>query len=115
MQSGDAHLGHHLEHALGHALAVGGHQVRVIVDVRRVGQGTLGLGVPQRLKGEVGAYRVRPVAHQQAVVMHLPGLAGLDDDADAGALMLGDQMVMHRAHGQQGADGRRLGVHGPVR
>ena len=115
MQRGDAHLGHHLQHALADALAVGGNHVLVAVDVGGVVEVALLAGVPEGFKGEIGVDGVRTVADQQAVVVNLPRLAGLDNDADPGAFVLGHQMVMHRAHRQQGADRSPLGVHGAIR
>jgi hypothetical protein len=57
--------------------------------------------VLHRLDGQVGVDRRRAVADQQRHVMHLAHVAGLDDQADVGAGLLPDQVMMHRRSEQQ--------------
>ena len=93
---GDAHLGHHLEDGLVHALD------EALLNL--MGRQLLGQGRAhgfQRFEGEVGIDRLGAVAGQAAHVMDLAGLAGLDDQADLGAQSLADQVVVHGRHGQQ--------------
>ena len=79
LQGGDAHLGHHFQHALANALLVGIDHVGVVRDVVCIGQVAVAARIPQRLEGEVGIDRVGAEADQQAVVMDLACLAGLHD------------------------------------
>ena len=50
----------------------------------------------ERLEGEVGIDRLRPIAREQREMVDLPRVAGFDDEADRGAKALADQMMMHR-------------------
>ncbi len=59
--------------------------------------------LPQRLERQVGVDRVGAVADETAVVVHLSRLAGFDDDSDPGALLGGNQMMVHGAGRQQRA------------
>ena len=104
LQRRDAHLGHHLEDALADPLAVRGDHVVVGSDVVEVVHPPGAPDVPEAFVGEIGIDGVRPVAQQQAVVVHFARFAGLDDKGDAGALMRAHQVVVHAAHGKQGAD-----------
>ena len=129
LQRRDAHLGHHFEHALGDALAIGGHQIVIFLRDRidnlrrrRPLDGRVGLAfatfvafdaafrplhesfaasMPKGFERQVGIDRVGPVADQQAVVVHLAGLAGLDHDADPRPLRLAHQVMVHGAGRQQ--------------
>ena len=114
LQRGDAHLGHHLEHALGGALAVGVHDVPARGDVRRIVEIAFLERIPQGLESQPGVYGVGAVARQQAMVVHFPGLAGFHDDADARARMGFDQVMVHGPHREQGADRRAVRPHGAV-
>ena len=53
--------------------------------------------VLDRLHGEVGVDRGGAVADEQGDVVHLADVAGLDEQADLGAGLLADQVVVHRA------------------
>ena len=48
-----------------------------------------------------GVDGVSAVADQQTVVMHFPGLAGLQDQTDPGSGFLAGEVVVHRAHRQE--------------
>ena len=97
----DAHLGHHLEHALAEGLdEVGDRLVR-----GHAGDGARTDEVLDRLHGEVGVDRGCAVAHQQRHVVHLAHVAGLDQQPDLGAGLLADQVVVHRGGQQQRRDG----------
>ncbi len=54
--------------------------------------------------------RLGSVAGQQGEVMHLAHRAGLDDEARRGAQALGDQVLVHRARGEQRRNRHVLGV-----
>ena len=114
LERGDPHLGEHLQDALGDALAVGGHHVGVGPDVLAVGEEPGLAGVPERLEREPGVDGVRAVADQQAVLVHLARLAGLDHEADAGAAVGAHEVVVHAAGGEQRADRHPLGSRGAV-
>ena len=100
----DAHLAHHLEHALAQALDVvaqGGVE-------RGAGQLAAHDEVLDRLEGEVGVDRGGAVADEQRDVVDLAGVAGLHDEADAGAGLLADEVVVHRGGEQQRRDRRHV-------
>ena len=61
------------------------------------------------LHGEVRVDRGRAVADEQRDVVHLADVAGLDDQADLGAGLLADQVVVHRRGEQQRRDRREVG------
>ncbi len=102
LQCGDAHLGHNLEHALGNRFLVGGNHVAFVRVI--FAQQTVQLCLPDRLKGHVGVDGVGAITYQQTVVMYFTRFTSLDDQADLGALVSTNQVVMHGTGGYQGAD-----------
>ena len=60
--------------------------------------------VLDRLEREVRVDRPGAVADQQRHVVHLAGVAALDDQPDLGALLLADQVVVDRSGQQQAGD-----------
>ena len=58
----------------------------------------------ERLEGEIGIDRLGAVAGEQAEMMHLARLAGLDHEARLGAQAVADQMMMHGRHREQRRD-----------
>ncbi len=106
----DAHLGHHLQHALAQRLDVVVHRLLggERSDRPRRHQ------VVDRLERQVRVHRGRAVSDQQRDVVHLPSLAGLDDQADLGALPGADQVLVHRRDEQQRRDRGMVGVTVPV-
>ena len=102
---GDAHLGHHLEDALAGRLDV-------VLD-RLAGSLTPSMR-PSAIrssmvsKARYGLMARGAVAEQQAHVVHLAGLAGLDHEADPGAGLLADEVVVHGRGEQQRRDRRQL-------
>ena len=102
-QRRDAHLGHHLEHALGRGLA----EVRAALG--GVDRGDVsGLDhLVDGLEDHVRVDRVGAVAEQCRDVVHLAGVTGLDDQTDPGAGLLPDQVVVH-GRGQQQRRDRRV-------
>ena len=107
---GDAHLAHHLEHALAQRAL-------------QVLHGLLGLGVDEvavpgqvldGLHREVGVDRRGAVPDEQRDVVHLADVAGLDDQPDVRAGLLADQVVVHGTGEQQRRDRRELGGGVPV-
>ncbi len=54
--------------------------------------------------GEVRVDGIDAVADQDAHVVHLAGLGGLDDDGGHGAPFVGDQVVVNHAGSEQGRD-----------
>ena len=95
---GDAHLAHHLQQALG------GRFDEVLVELLTWILGRdhpLRLHLVDRGKGEVGIDGAGAVAREQGEVLHLAGLACLDDDAAPRPRSLPHQMVVHAAGREQ--------------
>ena len=64
--------------------------------------------VLDRLEGEVRVDGAGAVAEQQRHVVHLAGVAALDDEADLRAGLLADQVVVHGGGEQQRRDRGQL-------
>ena len=101
LQRRDPHFAHHLEHALGHALAV--DRDDLLLGPRFVQQ-AVAAGLRNRFEGQVRVDCIGPIAHQQTVMVHFSGLAALQHKADPGSQFISDQVVMHGTAGQQRAD-----------
>ena len=111
--SGDAHLGHDLQHALVasfHIVVLGflkSHRksgcrarfraVAALPEAVAAFFQHLSYGV----KGDIWIHRCRTVAQQQAYVMDFSGVARFCHQPHFRASLVGDQMVMHCAHSQQ--------------
>ena len=98
----DAHLRHDLEQALADALD-------------EVLDGLLaGLGVARQLlqafQREVGMHGLGAVAGEHGEVVRFAGAAGFDDETDARAQPLGNEVLMHRRSGEQRRNGHVFGV-----
>mmetsp|Transcript_22560 Transcript_22560/g.63332 ORF Transcript_22560/g.63332 Transcript_22560/m.63332 type:complete len:392 (-) Transcript_22560:1377-2552(-) len=118
-EQGDAHLGQDLHQALVESaaevvLAVLQGEVRHLPTLDHVLR--LGRGAPlaHRLEAQVRAHGRRPVAHQHGHVVGAEALRGLRDERRVGADGLVDQVVVHRARGQQRRDERPSGVEGAL-
>ena len=87
LQGRDAHLGHHFQHAFGHAFAVGRRRFfrRSISSARMPSVRAWARG----FKGEIGIDRIGTIADQQTVMMHFPGFAGFEHQTDPGAFLVG--------------------------
>ena len=96
------HLRHHLQHALAARLDVVLDRL-LRVDVGHVVEPTVD-DVLDRLERQVRVDRSGAVADQQRHVVHLAGVATLDDEADLGALLGAHQVVVHRRRQQQRRD-----------
>ena len=95
---GDAHLAHHLEQALGSRF----DEILVELLTRMLGRDhPLRLHLVDRGEGEVGIDGAGAVAREQGEVLHLAGLACLDDDAAPRPRSLPHQMVVHAAGREQ--------------
>ena len=108
---GDAHLGHHLQHALAQRLdEVLDRDLGVGLDVVALAREVL-----DGLHREVGVDRRGAVPDQQGHVVDLAHVAGLDEQADLGAGLLAHQVVVHGRGEQQRRDRRQVGGGVPVR
>lgn len=98
----DAHLGHHLQDTLAGCLDV-------VRDALLEGQ-TLELAVLQELvdglESHVRVDRCGTEADEERHVVHLAGVAGLDDETDLGARLLTNQVVVHGRGEEQRRDRR---------
>ena len=109
---GDAHLGHHLQHALAERLDqvadgfLGGHVAGQ--------EGAVPYEVLDGLHREVRVDGGGAVADEQRHMVHLAYVARLDQQTDPGALLGADQVVVDRGGQQQGRDRCVLGVGVPV-
>ena len=104
---GDAHLAHHLHHALAERLEVVAHR-RGGLDA---GELTLADQVLDRLERQVRVDRGGAESDEHGDVVHLAGVTAFDHQRDGGAFLGAHQMVVHRGDGKQGRD-RRAGVVG---
>ena len=102
------HLRHHLEHALAAGLDVAAHRLARLDGPEAVE--VLGDQVLDRLEGEVGVDRAGAVADQQRHVVHLAGVAALDDQPDHRPLLGAHEVVVHGRGEQQRRDRRLDGV-----
>jgi hypothetical protein len=98
LEGGDAHLGHDLEHALGHSLAVRRHHLVIVGNLFAIQEAVVA-GLPEGLERQIRIDRVGPEADQQAVMMHLD---------------FADQVMMHRAAGQKGTERHAVGGDPPI-
>ena len=92
----DTHLRHHLQDAHLDGVDVGGHRVlgcriaRQFVDKRT-----------NAVEGEVRVDGFGPVSTEEAEIVDLAGLTGLDDEADLGAQPFPDEMVVDGGSGEE--------------
>ena len=112
LKGGDAHLGHDLEHPLGHALSIGGNDglVRVVVFKKAIPA-----SLPQCFESQIGIDGIGAIADQKTVVMDFPSFTCFQHDSNAGPLGLLDQMMMHGPAGHQRAQGYPLLADGAIR
>jgi len=78
------------------------------------GDDPLGLHLVDRGEGQVGIDRAGTVARQQGEVLHLAGLARLDDESAAGPRAGADEVVVDAAGGEERRHRRLLATHAPV-
>ena len=107
---GDAHLGHHLQHALAERLDE--------VPDRDLGLGLDVVALPREvlhgLHRQVGVDRRGAVPDEQGDVVDLADVTGLDEQADLGAGLLAHQVVVDGRGEQQRRDRRQVGGRVPV-
>jgi len=108
---GDAHLAHDLEHALAERL----DEVRDRLLRRDPGDLAGAHEFLDALHREVGVHGRRAVPDEERHVVHLAHVAGLDDQADLGAGVVTQGVVVHRGGEQQRRDRAVLGVGVAVR
>ncbi len=107
---GDAHLAHHLEHALAQRVDQVAHRLLRSDPFDQAAADQ----VLHRLHRQVGVDRGRAVAHQQGDVVHLSHVPGLDDQADLGTGLFPGQVMVHRTGQQQRRDRGPVRVRVPV-
>ena len=110
LEGADAHLGHHFEDALGDRL-----DVALLRLARRQLALKLALERGQRIEGEIGIDRLGAVAREEAEIVELPRLAGLDDEPQFGAQAAADKVVMHRRRGEERGHRDGVGIERAVR
>jgi phosphoribosylformylglycinamidine (FGAM) synthase-like enzyme len=87
----DAHLGHHLHHALADRLdEVLLHLIRLQLHIHALAD------LFQRFKCKIGVHRFRAIAGQHAEMMHLPRFTRFHHKPGGSPEALTDQMMMHR-------------------
>src|SRR5579859_6245987 len=96
---GDAHFRHHLEHALARRFDVVLHRLARVNFAHLVQ--ALGDHVLDRFKGQIRIDGAGTVADKQRHVVHFARIAALDDQADLGARLFADEVVVHRGREQQ--------------
>ena len=104
LDGGDAHLGHDLDHTLRRGL----HHVLARGLVVDAGEVALADHVVDRLKRHVRVDRAHAVADEQREMMHLAGLARLDDEAGTRAQALADEIMVQAGHREQRGDRGKL-------
>ena len=110
LDGGDAHLRGDLDHALGGRLdeVLAG---RLVIDGH---EDALPDHVVDRLEGDIGIDGAAAVADQQREVVHLAGLARLQDQAHARAQALADQVVVQAGNREERRHRRVLAVDAAV-
>ena len=98
----DPHLGHDLEHTLAGRLDV----VPPGLTRRHPFEQALGDHVVDGVERQVGVDGRGAVPDEERHVVHLAGVARLDDEPHLGPVLLADEMVVHRRGQQQRRDGR---------
>ena len=111
LQRRDAHLRHHLQHALVERLDVALDRV-VVRDVR---QQSLADQIVERFEGEVRIHRARAVAEQQRDVMHFARFAGFDQQAALVARAFANEVMMHAGDRQQARNRRVMRIDAAIR
>ena len=101
----DPHLGDHLDDPLGDGL-----RVLPLRLLGVAGDHPEPDEVVEGLEGEVRVHRARAVGDEEREVVDLARLARLEDEPDAGARPLVDQVVVDRREGEERGDRRVLGV-----
>ena len=104
---GDAHLAHHLHHALAERLEVVAHGGGRL----DAGELTLADQVLDRLERQIRVDRGGAESDQHRDVVHFAGVAAFDDQCNGGAFLGAHQMVVHRGDREQRRD-RCAGVVG---
>ena len=110
LNRGNAHLGGNLYDSMENRAVVIIH-CRVIILVKQMGSHQL----PDSLLGQIGIDGAGAVAEQGRELVHLSGLAALQNQGHAGPLLGGNQMLVQARHSQQGGNRHMVLIHAPVR
>ncbi|MPM93876.1 hypothetical protein SDC9_141018 [bioreactor metagenome] len=108
MHGGDAHLAHHLHHALHRGLNV------AVLTFAGVGQDAPFFQIADGFESQVGANGRDTVADERAEVVHLSWLRRFQHQAHTRAKLPADQLMMQAGAGQQRRNGREPGIRAPV-
>ena len=110
LEGRDTHLRHHLEYPFVDGFYV--VQFRFVVGGI---SGEIFYHCMDTVESKVRVDRLGAVAAEQAEIMHLSGLAGLNDEPHLGSQTCIDQVVMNRCGGEQGRDGDSIYIQMTVR
>ncbi len=103
LECGNTHLGHDLQHALGHGFTIGGHD-GLVVAVYVLRNLTFLTGLPDCFECQVRIDGIGTVTGQQAMMVDLPRFAGLKEQTDTGAGKRLNQVLMYCTTGDQCAE-----------
>ena len=107
----DAHLGTHFHDAFENRFDVFMNRF----FVRQIRDKLLIEYVTNRLEGEVGVNHIRPIANQAGKVVNFTRFARMQNQADLGACLLTNQMMMQARDGQQGGNGGFVRIYTTIR
>ena len=110
LDGADAHLRHHLDDALLDGLAIPRDGVVVVNSLEQA----LTDHVVERLERHVGIDRSGAVAQKEGEVVHLAGVAALDEEPGPRPLPLADEVMVQPRTRQQRRDRGHIGAHAPV-
>ena len=109
LDGGNTHLGCDLDNAVQNGVVIIIHSSVVILVQCPVLD-----HVADALLGQIRVDGTGAIAQQRCEMVHIPGLAALQNDGHGGTLLGDDQMLMYRSHCQQGRNGLMVLIHTPV-
>ena len=112
LQCGDAHLGHHFQHAVSHTLSVRGDDA-IVVPI--VGQLAVQASLSQSVQRQIRIDGIGTETDQQAEVMHFASFTGFDDQTNLSSFFVANQMMVNGSRCHQSTDGDSIGTNLSVR